>query len=106
MVFDTMSEAIVPKSVLRERAERASSQGGVGSPGVSATERKKLLVLPRNTTVAEAIEAVLERYGIAEGVVDGGDDVEDKVGNRRHAQKVRYGLGAREPTDGEYTRWS
>ena len=32
----------------------------------------------KNVTVAEVIELGLERFGILEGVVDGGDEVEDK----------------------------
>lgn len=88
MVFDPQTEAIVPKSSLRER-ERA---GGGASSGVSQTERKKVLHFPKNTTVAEVIELGLERFGIAEGVVDGGDEVEDKLAKRVSLLRVRYGL--------------
>jgi len=35
-------------------------------------------MLPKNVTVAEVIEVGLERFGILEGVVDGGDEIEDK----------------------------
>jgi len=42
--------------------------------------------------VVEAIEQGLERFGIQEGVVDGGDDVEDRGANRRMLAKVRYSL--------------
>ena len=43
-------------------------------------------------TVAEVIELGLERFGILEGVVDGGDEVEDKFTKRRSSIRVRYQL--------------
>lgn len=61
--------------------------------GESANSRK-LLLIPRNATVAEVIEAGLERFGIS-GVVAGGDDVEDKISKRRSVMRARYGLVAR-----------
>ncbi|KAJ7733770.1 hypothetical protein DFH07DRAFT_754608 [Mycena maculata] len=87
MVFDPLTEAIVFKDTLRERGRPS-----VTSPGISQTFRRKVFVFPRNVTVAEVIEIGLERFGIEEGVVDGGDEVEDKLSKRRSAIRVRYGL--------------
>lgn len=88
MVFDPHTEAIVPRSTLQHR----SGSSATVSPGVSQTKRRKVFVFPKNTTVAEVIEASLERFGIVEGVVEGGDDVEDKPAKRRSSSRVRYGL--------------
>lgn len=88
MVFDPHTEAIVPRETLQNR----SLAGTVASPGISQTQRRKVLTFPKNTTVAEVIEASLERFGILEGVVEGGDDVEDKMTKRRSHSRVRYGL--------------
>ena len=86
MVFDPQTEAIVFKNTLRDRPQ-------VGpSPGVPQNMRKKVFVFPRNVTVAEVIELGLERFGILEGVVDGGDEVEDKLTKRRSSSRVRYSL--------------
>ena len=90
VVFDPHTEAIVPKSTLKER-ERA----GVNpqpSAGIPMHLRRKVFMFPKNTTVAEVIELGLERFGISEGVVDGGDEVEDKLAKRRSQSRVRYGL--------------
>ncbi|KAJ6586805.1 hypothetical protein DFH09DRAFT_235062 [Mycena vulgaris] len=87
MVFDPLTEAIVFKDTLRERGRPS-----VTSPGISQTSRRKVFVFPKNVTVAEVIEIGLERFGIEEGVVDGGDEVEDKLSKRRSAVRVRYGL--------------
>ncbi|KAH7343591.1 hypothetical protein B0J17DRAFT_183182 [Rhizoctonia solani] len=88
MVFDPHTEAIVPRTTLQHR----SQSGTVASPGISQTQRRKVLNFPKNTTVAEVIEAGLERFGILEGVVEGGDDVEEKMTKRRSHSRVRYGL--------------
>ncbi|CEL59744.1 Tip elongation aberrant protein Tea4 OS=Schizosaccharomyces pombe (strain 972 / ATCC 24843) GN=tea4 PE=1 SV=2 [Rhizoctonia solani AG-1 IB] len=88
MVFDPHTEAIVPRGTLQHR----SQSGIAASPGISQTQRRKVLNFPKNTTVAEVIEASLERFGILEGVVDGGDDVEEKLTKRRSHSRVRYGL--------------
>jgi hypothetical protein len=82
MAFDSQTEAVVPRAMLRQRGADES------------TASRKLLLIPRNATVAEAIEAGLERFGIS-GVVAGGDDVEDKISKRRSFVRVRYGLVAR-----------
>ncbi|TFK66121.1 hypothetical protein BDN72DRAFT_962005 [Pluteus cervinus] len=85
MIFHPTTEAIVFKESLRGSNEKPSS-------GVSLAMRKKVFVFPRNATVAEVIELGLERFGILEGVVDGGDEVEDKLSKRRSSMRVRYCL--------------
>lgn len=88
MVFDSLTEAIVFKHTLRDR-----TQTNIGSsPGISQSMRRKVFMFPKNVTVAEVIEVGLERFGILEGVVDGGDEVEDKLTKRRSSIRVRYGL--------------
>jgi len=83
-----LTEAIVFKHTLRDR-----SQASIGSsPGISQSMRRKVFMFPKNVTVAEVIEVGLERFGILEGVVDGGDEVEDKLTKRRSSVRVRYGL--------------
>jgi hypothetical protein len=101
IVFDPHTEAIVPKSTLKER-ERA----GVNpqpSPGIPMNVRRKVFMFPKNTTVAEVIELGLERFGISEGVVDGGDEVEDKLAKRRSQSRVRYGLSVQ--VEGQGGTW-
>ena len=88
MVFDPLTEAIVFKNTLRDRTTSVSSV----SSGVSLSQRRKVFTFPKNVTVAEVIEIGLERFGILEGVVDGGDEVEDKLTKRRSSTKVRYWL--------------
>jgi hypothetical protein len=83
MVFDPLTEAIVFKNTLRERPQVNAS---------SAPFRRKIFVFPKNITVAEVIEIGLERFGIPDGVVDGGDEVEDKNTKRRSSSRVRYVL--------------
>ncbi|KAG2066785.1 hypothetical protein BDR04DRAFT_1233765 [Suillus decipiens] len=90
MVFDPLTEAIVFKNTLRDRTPSTSSI----SSGISQGQRRKVFTFPKNVTVAEVIELGLERFGILEGVVDGGDEVEDKMTKRRSISKVRYGLTA------------
>lgn len=84
MVFHPFTEAIVPKDTL------STTSPGPTSP--SASFRRKVFMFPKNVTVAEVIELGLERFGILEGVVDGGDEVEDKLVKRRSSSRVRYGL--------------
>jgi hypothetical protein len=83
MVFDPLTEAIVFKNTLRDRSQVTVS---------TAPYRRKIFVFPKNITVAEVIEIGLERFGIPEGVVDGGDEVEDKNIKRRSSSRVRYVL--------------
>ena len=88
MVFDTQTEAIVFKNTVKDRPQSEAST----SSGVSLTYRRKIFTFPKNITVAEVIEIGLERFGIVEGVVDGGDEVEDKSSKRRSSSRVRYTL--------------
>lgn len=98
MVFDPVTEAIVFKNTLRDRIQSTSSI----SSGVSQSQRRKVFTFPKNVTVAEVIELGLERFGILEGVVDGGDEIEDKMTKRRSTSKVRYGLTADVGGQGKY----
>jgi hypothetical protein len=88
MVFDPLTEAIIFKNTLRNRTQN-QSESRIAS-GVSQSQRKKVFVFPKNVTVAEVVELGLERFGILEGVVDGGDEVEDKMTKRRSSSRVRY----------------
>ena len=88
MVFDTQTEAIVFKNTVKDRPQSEVST----SSGVSLSYRRKIFTFPKNITVAEVIEIGLERFGIVEGVVDGGDEVEDKSLKRRSSFRVRYTL--------------
>lgn len=96
-VFDPSSEAIIPKTILRDRQ-------GDSTTSQSTEARRRLFVLPRNVTVLEAVEQGLERFGIQEGVVDGGDEIEDKIGKRRSMARVRYSLIASVDGEGERSR--
>ncbi|KAG6867671.1 hypothetical protein C0993_012550 [Termitomyces sp. T159_Od127] len=89
MVFHPQTEAIVFRDTLRG-VDAAPGAPTAGAP--PAHMRRKVFVFPKNATVAEVIELGLERFGIEEGVVDGGDEVEDKTSKRRSATRVRYGL--------------
>ncbi|KAL4243161.1 Cell Polarity and Bud Site Selection Regulator [Abortiporus biennis] len=89
MVFDSLTEAIVFKNTIRERTHLSTASS---SSGVSQSQRRKVFIFPKNITVAEVIELGLERFGIVDGVVDGGDEVEDKLTKRRSSSRVRYGL--------------
>ena len=83
MQFHPQTEAIVLKSSLAD-----PNAPVVVSPNL----RRKVFLLPKNITVAEVTEIGLERFGIQDGVVDGGDEVEDKMTKRRSVVRVRYGL--------------
>ncbi|KZV73626.1 hypothetical protein PENSPDRAFT_750027 [Peniophora sp. CONT] len=87
MIFDPITEAIVFKNTLR--SPQPSSQPPQSQ---QAPFRRKIFLFPKNITVAEVIEIGLERFGISEGVVDGGDEVEDKSTKRRSSSRVRYVL--------------
>ena len=83
MSFHPTTEAIVYKNALSD-----PSAPVVISPNV----RRKVFMYPKNITVAEVTELGLERFGIQEGVIDGGDEVEDKTTKRRSVSRVRYVL--------------
>ncbi|KAF8830670.1 hypothetical protein HHX47_DHR2001091 [Lentinula edodes] len=88
VVFDPLTEAIVFKHTLRDKLQSSQSQ----SSGILINLRRKVFVFPKNVTVAEVIEIGLERFGILDGMVDGGDEVEDKLAKRRSSSRMRYGL--------------
>jgi len=97
LVFDPQSSAIIPKTVLVERGQRAAPPHPSSSSPLATSFREKVIIFPRNTHVSEAIEHALEAFGIADGVVDGGDDVDDKISKRRISSKIRYGLSMKSP---------
>ncbi len=85
MQFHPTTEAIVYKYSLSDPT----------SPVVVAPSlRRKVFMLLKNVMVAEVTEIGLEKFGIQDGVVDGGDEVEDKTTKRRSGTRVRYGLTA------------
>lgn len=99
MAFDTQTEAIVFKNTVKDRPQSEVST----SSGVSLSYRRKVFTLPKNITVAEVIEIGLERFGIVEGVVDGGDEIEDKSLKRRSSSRVRYTLHVEVGGKGKHT---
>jgi len=83
MVFDPLTEVVVFKDTLHDRTQAAA-------PFVPF--RSKIYIFPKNITVAEVIEISLERFEIPDGVVHGGDEVEDKNTKRRSPSRVHYVL--------------
>jgi len=83
MQFHPQTEAIVLKASLTDPNAPVL---------VSPNLRRKVFMFPKNITVAEVTEMGLERFGIQDGVIDGGDEVEDKLTKRRSIVRVRYGL--------------
>lgn len=59
---------------------------------ISPNAREKIVFFPKNANVSDVIEAGLDRFGIVDGVVDGGDEVEDRVSRRRSVTRVKYNL--------------
>ncbi|KAG9017658.1 hypothetical protein FRB90_000354 [Tulasnella sp. 427] len=96
LVFDPQTEAIVPRASLQSRPPASVTP----AQGVNQQYRKKVFVFPKNTTVAEVIEQSLDMFGIQEGVVDGGDEIEDKVLKHMSKTRVRYGLAVHMPNEG------
>ncbi|CAH7690421.1 hypothetical protein PPACK8108_LOCUS25769, partial [Phakopsora pachyrhizi] len=88
LIFDPQSQAIIPKSALQDRPNRNSFTNSSSNSNF----REKVMMFSKNVNVLEVIEYGLEAFGIDEGVVDGGDDVEEKVSRRRSNSKIRYGL--------------
>jgi hypothetical protein len=93
MQFHPTTEAIVYKSSLPDP---------ISPVLVSPTLRRKIFMMPKNITVAEVTELGLERFGIQDGVVDGGDEVEDKMTKRRSGVRIRYGLTISVDGHGDY----
>lgn len=93
MQFHPTTEAIVYKSSLPD---------DISPVLVSPTLRRKIFMIPKNITVAEVTELGLERFGIQDGVVDGGDEVEDKLTKRRSGVRIRYGLTISVDGHGDY----
>jgi len=97
LMFHPTTEAIVSK-------EDYLSLSTNPTTNLNTQMRRKMFIFPKTITVAEVIELGLERFGISEGVVDGGDEVEDKLvnttspigvgaGKRKiSGMRVRYGL--------------
>lgn len=94
MVFDPLSPQIIPKSTLAGRQQGSRSPLMQSQPPNPAY-REKVIFFPRNANVSEILETALDRFGIVEGVVDGGDDVEDKLSKRRSINRVRYTVAVR-----------
>jgi hypothetical protein len=94
MQFHPTTEAIVYKSSLPDP---------ISPVLVSPTLRRKIFMMPKNITVAEVTELGLERFGIQDGVVDGGDEVEDKMTKRRSGVRIRYGLTISVDGHGDYS---
>jgi hypothetical protein len=94
MQFHPTTEAIVYKSSLPDP---------ISPVLVSPTLRRKIFMMPKNVTVAEVTELGLERFGIQDGVVDGGDEVEDKMTKRRSGARIRYGLTISVDGHGSYS---
>lgn len=100
VVFDPQSNAIIPKTVLVERQQRNALPED--TEPISPHARDKIIFFPRNVNVSEVIEAGLDRFGIVDGVVDGGDEVEDRVSRRRSVSRVKYGLAVERDGHGEF----
>ncbi|GAA5906261.1 uncharacterized protein JCM6883_005493 [Sporobolomyces salmoneus] len=94
VVFDPQSNAIIPKHVLQERQQRNHGSNQDASNEISPNAREKIVFFPKNVNVSDVIEAGLDRFGIVDGVVDGGDEVEDRVSRRRSVTRVKYSLAA------------
>ncbi|GAA97253.1 hypothetical protein E5Q_03930 [Mixia osmundae IAM 14324] len=82
LAFDPQTDSVVSKA------------GSSDKDGLPIPPRERILLFPRNANVFEVIETALDRFGIREGVVDGGDEVEDKISKRKSTPRVRYTLAA------------
>ncbi|WFD31452.1 Prohibitin-2, subunit of the prohibitin complex (Phb1p-Phb2p) [Malassezia sp. CBS 17886] len=77
-----------PDTGLATYDEASARQQGSTKPQV------RFLRFARNAAVAEVIEAGLASFQVVEGVVDGGDDVTDRMAYSRIRPRVKYGLAA------------
>ena len=93
MAFDPLSPVLIPRSSLADRQQAAMSRSSSMST-IAKDHREKTIFFPRNASVLEVLETALDRFGIVEGVVDGGDAVEDKLTQRRSMGRTRYCLTA------------
>ena len=99
VVFDPSSSALIPKSVYLERQQRS---GVDSTEPLSSEPRERIVFFPKNASVSEVVEAALDRFGIVDGIVDGGDEVEDRVSRRRSISRVKYGLAVELDGKGAY----
>lgn len=109
MAFDPFSHSLIAKSTLADREQQASRSPSMSSMNIPADYREKVLFFPRNANVSEILETALDRFGIVEGVVDGGDDVDSKMMKRRSMTRVRYCLASIQPgsyKQGEFRGYS
>ena len=100
VVFDPASTAIIPRAVLAERQSRSGGFVDASPALMKLPPRDKVIFFPRNANVSEVIETALDRFGIVDGVVDGGDEVEDRVNRRRSQARVKYGLAVQRDGQG------
>ncbi|KAF7312146.1 Mitochondrial import inner membrane translocase subunit TIM44 [Mycena indigotica] len=87
MIFDPLTEAIIYKNPLN-----LIGSSNTSARHVSQTKKRNIFTFPVNSTVTDVIESSLERLGIESGVVDGGDEVEDKISQKKGLLHVRYRL--------------
>lgn len=97
MAFDPFSQSLIARSALPDREQQASRSPSMSSVNVPTSYREKVLFFPRNANVSEILETALDRFGIVEGVVDGGDEVDSKILKRRSMTRIRYCLAALQP---------
>ncbi|KAL9934594.1 hypothetical protein V8E36_006369 [Tilletia maclaganii] len=91
IVFDPQTTALIPEEILHTRGPGGTEP----AEGIPQDVRERVLAFPRNTTVAEVIETGLDRFGIGDGVVEGGDDVEDRpTRSNRGKGRIKYKLTA------------
>lgn len=97
VAFDPQGEAVIPKALLVERQHRNGSEPVESD----CAPRQRILFFPRNANVSEVVETALDRFGVSDGVVDGGDEVEDRLSRRRSALRVKYSLAIEKDGKGE-----
>ncbi|KAK4058490.1 protein phosphatase regulator [Microbotryomycetes sp. JL221] len=90
VTFDPTTNNIIPKIVLQDRLKKLNQTHQKIEKEINLKE--KIIFFPKNVNVADVIEAGLDRFGIVDGVVDGGDEVEDRLSKRRSVTRVKYRL--------------